>query len=167
MISIQVGDKIPDTTLYEKNPTDKLSIAKEFAKKRALILGVPGAFSGACSEVMIPGYRKHLPDFISKGYEAIIVVSVNDAFVMNAWKQSFKLEPGQQTIFFLADPEAEFTKTIGMDFDAVAFFGNIRSKRYVLAIDKGEVIAEFVEPENTPVDVTAAEKVLKALPGLE
>ncbi|ESX00986.1 hypothetical protein KL918_002629 [Ogataea parapolymorpha] len=167
MSTIKVGDQLPPATLYEKGPDDKVDILKELKGKQALIVGVPGAFSGPCSEVHIPGYLNKLPDFISKGYRDLVVISVNDPFVVSAWRSSFGLKPESPNVSFFADSKAEFVKALGLDFDATEVFGNVRSKRFCLAVDDNKVVAEFVEPENTPVDVTAADKVFKQLPGLE
>jgi len=45
----------------------------------------------------------------------IAIVSVNDAFVMNAWKRD---TDQRDEATFLADGNAEFTKAIGMELDA-------------------------------------------------
>merc|ERR1712098_1020425 len=50
-----------------------------------IIIGVPAAFSPTCSDSHIPGYISH-PKLKSAG--KVFVISVNDAFVMNAWGKS-------------------------------------------------------------------------------
>ncbi|GME91372.1 peroxidase activity protein [[Candida] boidinii] len=166
--SIKVGDKIPDVALYESNPTSEVHLAATLPGQRAIILGVPGAFSSGCTLHHIPGYLKNYPDFVSKGYSKIIVVAVNDVFTMKAWKESLNLGNANQDHFiFLADPSGNFTKALDLEFDATKFFGNYRSKRYALAVVDGKVAAEFIEPDNTSVNISAAENVLKNIPGLE
>jgi hypothetical protein len=49
---------------------------------------------------------------------------------------------------FLADPAAEFTKALELDFDAPAIFGGPRGKRYALVIRDGKVASVHVEPDN-------------------
>ncbi|OBA14861.1 uncharacterized protein OGAPODRAFT_9118 [Ogataea polymorpha] len=129
MSTIKVGDQLPPATLYEKGPDDKVDILKELKGKQALIVGVPGAFSGPCSEVHIPGYLNKLPDFISKGYRNLVVISVNDPFVVSAWRNSFGLKPESPNVSFFADSKAEFVKALGLDFDATEIFGNVRGCR--------------------------------------
>ncbi|KAH3660079.1 hypothetical protein OGAPHI_007284 [Ogataea philodendri] len=167
MSTIKVGDQLPAATLFEKGPTDKVDLLKELKGKHALIVGVPGAFSGPCSEVHIPGFLEYLPKFISKGYGNLVVVTVNDPFVVSKWRESFGLKPESPNVSFFADSKGDFVKSLGLDFDATEIFGNTRSRRFVLAVDDNKVVAEFVEPENTPIDVTAADKVFKQIPGLE
>lgn len=81
---ISVGDAIPDVELMENSPGNKLSIAKEL-KGKGLIIGVPAAFSPACSESHIPGYINFEG---LKDAGSVFVVSVNDPFVMKAWQAS-------------------------------------------------------------------------------
>jgi hypothetical protein len=63
-------------------------------------------------------------------------------------------------IRFLGDPTAKFTEALDLAFDGTAIFGGPRSKRYVLELEDGKVTAMHVEPDNTGLDVSAAEKVL-------
>lgn len=42
---VQVGDAIPDIELVEKSPGNKVSLAKELAAGKGVIVGVPAAFS--------------------------------------------------------------------------------------------------------------------------
>jgi hypothetical protein len=45
-VTVRVGDVIPDTdVLVENSPGNKINLAKEIKGKRALIIGVPAAFS--------------------------------------------------------------------------------------------------------------------------
>ncbi len=89
----------------------------------------------------------------------VFVVAVNDPFVTKAWAE--KLDPeGKSGFRFIADPACKFTKALSLDFDGTAIFGNERSKRYALLVDGGKVIQKFVEPDNTGIDVSKAEKVL-------
>ena len=73
---INVGDAIPDIEVQEGTPGNKISIAKEL-KSKALIIGVPGAFSPACSEGHIAGFIEN-----ASKLPQTFIVGVNDAFVM-------------------------------------------------------------------------------------
>jgi len=154
---VQVGDTIPDLpVLAENSPGNKINLAEEFKKGDGLIIGVPAAFSGACSQQHVPSYMTH-PDITDVGQ--VFVVSVNDAFVMKAWADS--MDPAKQTGFrFLGDPAAEFTKALELDFDGSAIFGGPRSKRYALVVRNGKVAAVNVEPDNTGTHESMADKVL-------
>lgn len=153
---IKVGDKLPNLdVLVENSPGNKVNLT-EAIKGKALIIGVPAAFSPSCSESHIPGYIKH-KDLKSAG--DVFVVAVNDPFVTKAWGLS--LDPtGSSGIRFLGDPTAKFTEALDLAFDGAAIFGGPRSKRYAMEIEDGKVKSLHVEPDNTGLNVSAAEKVL-------
>ncbi|KAJ5482910.1 hypothetical protein N7539_006356 [Penicillium diatomitis] len=153
---VQKGDAIPDLeVLVENSPGNKTNLAKEI-KGKAVIVGVPAAFSPACSSTHVPGYISH-PKLKEAGQT--FVVSVNDPFVMQAW--GLTLDPQNKSgIRFLGDPSGKFTEALDLTFESSSIFGNDRSKRYALLVEDGKVKEAFVEPDNTGVDVSAAEKVL-------
>ncbi|OAA59646.1 RING finger protein [Niveomyces insectorum RCEF 264] len=155
---VKVGQEVPDLeVLVENSPGNKVNLAKEFQKADGLIIGVPGAYSGACSQTHVPSYLLH-PKLKEAGQ--VFVVAVNDAFVVKAW--SDVLDPAHESkIRFLGDPAGEFTKALDLAFDATAIFGNPRSKRYALVIENGRVKKAYVEPDNTGTNVSLADEVLK------
>ena len=76
---INVGDSIPNmAVLMEDSPGNKVNLNEEFAKGDGIIIGVPAAFSGACSQSHVPSYMTH-PSIKDRGQ--VFVVAVNDAFV--------------------------------------------------------------------------------------
>ncbi|KAM7207965.1 peroxiredoxin-5, mitochondrial [Naviculisporaceae sp. PSN 640] len=165
---VKVGDPLPDLeVLQEGSPGNKINLAEEASKlNKMILLGVPAAFSPACS-------AKHIPSFINhpkiKDYDLLAVVSVNDAFVMKAWGEN--IDPAGQSnvskdfdtstpIRFFADPTGRFTKALDLAFDGSAIFGGDRSKRYSIVIEDGRVKSLHVEPDNTGTSVSLAENVL-------
>lgn len=159
---VSVGDKVPKVTLFEGSPGNEVVLADEAAKGKSIIIGVPGAFSPACSASHVPGFIKHLRAFNDKGFTSFYIVGVNDAFVMKAWADSLLADNvGSDQVRFLADPKGEFAAELDLLFDASKFFGNERSKRYALVVEDGEVTQTFVEPDNVSVDVSSAESLLE------
>ncbi|RVD89314.1 uncharacterized protein DFL_000327 [Arthrobotrys flagrans] len=154
---IAVGDAIPAVELKEDSPGNVVDIASEVAGlKKAVIVGVPAAFSPACSATHVPGYIAHKDIKSTPTY----VIAVNDPFVMKAWKESI---PGakESGIRFLADGTGDFAKKMGMTFEkSVGIFGNLRNKRYAVVVENGKVSKVFEEGDNTGVNDTVAEKVL-------
>ncbi|KAM7221926.1 peroxiredoxin-5, mitochondrial [Rhypophila decipiens] len=167
-VFIKVGDPLPDLeVLQENNPGNKVNLAEEASKlNKMILLGVPAAFSPACS-------AKHIPSFINhpkiKDYDLLAVVSVNDVFVMKAWGEN--LDPAGQSnvskdydpstpIRFFADPTGRFTKALDLAFDGSAIFGGDRSKRYTIIVEDGKVTSLNVEPDNTGTSVSLADNVL-------
>ena len=54
-------------------------------KKRVVIFAVPGAFTPTCSAKHLPGFIARATEIKAKGVDTIACLSVNDAFVMDAW----------------------------------------------------------------------------------
>lgn len=80
---VAAGDALPNVdALCEDSPGNKVNLADEFKNTRGVIIGVPAAFSGACSQQHVPGYMKHpqTREILGMGGK-VFVVSVNDAFV--------------------------------------------------------------------------------------
>lgn len=75
---MKVGDAIPNVDLFEDSPGNKVNLASELGSGKGLIIGVPAAFSPACSETHVPGY---IASDKLKSAGKVFVVSVNDAFV--------------------------------------------------------------------------------------
>lgn len=157
---VAVGDSIPKVNLYEDSPGNAVDIAEATSEGKSVIIGIPGAFSPACSASHVPGYIKNLRGFNEKGYEKFFVVAVNDPFVTSAFKKELLENIGSNQLKFLADSQGEFSKELDVLFDATKIFGNPRSARYALLVDNGKVTKTFVEPDNTSINVSDAAKVL-------
>ena len=56
--------------------------------KKVVIFAVPGAFTPTCSLKHLPGFIEKADELKGKGVDTIACVSVNDAFVMDAWGKS-------------------------------------------------------------------------------
>ncbi|KAI5363976.1 Putative redoxin [Septoria linicola] len=153
---VKAGDAIPSVELVEGAPDKKVNIANELATGKGIIVGVPAAFSPACSASHVPGYINH-KDLKAAG--KVFIVAVNDPFVMKAWAES--LDPGAKSgIRFLGDPHAELTKAWDLEFDSEAVFGQNRGKRCAIVTEDGKVKSVHIEPDNIGVNDSAAEKVL-------
>lgn len=158
---ISTGQALPKAQLREDAPSTKIDLSTETQNGTYLVVGVPGAFSPGCSQRHIPEYLQLADKFKSRGVQNLFVVAVNDPFVTKAWKENLSDANGWAR--FLADPSGEFSKELGTLFDAVAFFGNERSKRFAAVIKDGKIAETFVEPDATGIDKSAAEAVLKSL----
>jgi 2-Cys peroxiredoxin 5 len=63
----------------ENTPGQRVNLAAEAARvNRMLLIGVPAAFSPACSATHVPGYARHPR---TREFDLVGVVSVNDVFV--------------------------------------------------------------------------------------
>ena len=146
--------RIPDVTFKTRVRNDALGgpnpyewkdvTSKEvFAGKRIVVVGLPGAFTPACSESHLPGYERLHDDFGRLGVDRIVCVSVNDAFVMFQWARSRNIEK----IFMLPDGNAAFTRRLGMLVDRSAQGMGMRSWRYSMYVEDGAIRKVFAEPD--------------------
>ncbi|CAF1006543.1 unnamed protein product [Rotaria sp. Silwood1] len=158
--AIKEGATLPNHTLYENEPKNKVNITDVFAGKKGILFGVPGAFTPGCSKTHLPGYVKSAKEFQKLGYDTIVCVTVNDPFVCQAWAKQHNAE-GQVRV--LADPDAKFTKALGLEKDMTAVLGNVRSSRYAMVIDNNKVKKLFAEPDGTGLTCSVSDKVLDAI----
>ncbi|WOH36291.1 peroxiredoxin [Thalassotalea fonticola] len=156
---IKVNDTIPAGTLQqltasgmENHNSDEL-----FANKKTVMFAVPGAFTPTCSVSHLPGYVVNFDAFKAKGVDQIICLSVNDAFVMEAWGNAQNAEH----LMMLADGDGSFTKSLGLTMDT-ASFGGLRSQRYAMVIENGVVTHLHVEAPKE-FEVSTAESILAVL----
>ncbi|SCU83573.1 LADA_0C12266g1_1 [Lachancea dasiensis] len=158
----QVGDEIKTglAGVQENSPGNAVDVGKEVSQGKHIIVGVPAAFSPACTASHVPGYIAKLDELKQKGVKNVFVTCVNDAFVTKAWSDSLKTPAD---IHVLADTRGEFAKSGDTLFDSEEVFGNKRNFRYAIVVEDGKVIAAYEEPDKTGVNVSSAENVLKAL----
>ncbi|KAM3165283.1 Redoxin domain-containing protein [Lachancea thermotolerans] len=158
----QVGDVIKTglAGVQENAPSNSIDLGKLVSKGKHIIVGVPAAFSPACSASHVPGYIAHLSDLQAKGVQDVFVTCVNDAFVTKAWAESLKTP---EQVHIVADTKGEFAKSGDTLFDSEEVFGNKRNYRYAVVVEDGKVVSTFEEPDKTGVNVSSAENVLKSL----
>jgi glutaredoxin/glutathione-dependent peroxiredoxin len=158
-MAIRIGDRIPSATLTEMRDGAPRAVKTDelFAGKQAILFAVPGAFTPTCSAKHLPGFIQHAPEFAGKGIDLIACVSVNDAFVMGAWGHA---QGAGDKVIMLADGNADFTKSVGLEMDAAKFGMGTRSQRYAMLLEDGVVKKLFVE-EPGAYEVSSAEHMLK------
>jgi peroxiredoxin len=158
---IKEGDKVPDvkvTEMVDGKPTPT-SLAQLSAGKRLVVFAVPGAFTPTCSMKHLPGFVEQYDALKKKGADEIACLSVNDAFVMDAWGKSSN---ATGKIRMLADGNGELTRALGLGMDASGFGMGARSQRYAMIVRDGIVEALMVEP-GPGLNASSAEKVLERL----
>lgn len=159
---ISVGDKLPDTTFFVmgENGPEGRTVDDVFAGKKIVLFGVPGAYTGTCSNTHVPGYLVADAEIRAKGVDDVAVVAVNDPFVMKAWAES---TGGQGVIQFLADGNGAFAKAIDLEMDGSGAGLGTRNKRFSMIVEDGVVTALNVEDVPSVVTVTGADQMLEQL----
>ena len=160
-MAIQVGEKIPSVTLktLSGGNMQDVSTAELFSGKKVVLFAVPGAFTPTCSAQHLPGFIARAADIRAKGVDTIACVSVNDAFVMDAWGKD---RGAADDVLMLADGNGDFAKAVGLDFDGSGIGFGTRSQRYALVANDGVVEVLAVE-EPMKFDVSSAEAILGQL----
>ena len=94
---INEGKKVPQNVVFKTRVRDEsvggpnpyrwedVKSGDLFKRKRVVLFSLPGAFTPTCSTYQLPDFEKLYPEFKKQGIKAIYCISVNDAFVMNAW----------------------------------------------------------------------------------
>jgi glutaredoxin/glutathione-dependent peroxiredoxin len=160
-MTIKVGDKVPAVKLKQKTAEGMKDIATEefFGGKKVVLFALPGAFTPTCSAKHLPGFVEKAGELKGKGVDKIACLSVNDAFVMEAWG---KAQGAEGKVEMLADGNGDFTRAMGLEMDGTGYGMGKRSQRYAMIVDNGVVKALNVEKPGT-FEVSSAEAMLKAL----
>jgi glutaredoxin-like protein len=149
MLKSKEGSSIPNVSFATRQGDEWKTITTEqlFKDKTVIVFSLPGAFTPTCSSSHLPRYNELLPTFNQYGVDDVLCISVNDTFVMNAWKDDQEAE----NITFIPDGNGEFTDGMGMlvDKDDIGF--GKRSWRYSMLVKNGVVEKMFIEP-NEPGD---------------
>ena len=161
-MKLKVGDKLPNSDLFyidQNNNVKKINIL-DLCEKKTIILGMPGAFTKTCSALHLPGYIKNFDLASQKGISKIVCIAVNDPNVMKAWGENKKVG---NKIFMAGDPYLKFTKAIGAEVDKSEKGLGIRSCRYTMLVENGQIKKIEEEKETASCEVSAAENFLKAI----
>ena len=136
--------------------------AELFDGKRVVIFSLPGAFTPTCSAYQLPGFEEKYEEFAALGIDAIYCISVNDAFVMNAWAQDQNIEK----VKLIPDGNAYFTRSMGYLVSKSNLGFGDRSWRYAAIVDDRLIEKIFVEDglrdnaDTDPYEATTPEVVL-------
>jgi len=183
--AIEVGDTIPSSELHYDFPPTKVDIASRLANKKAIIVGLPGAFTPTWSNLQVPGYLDS-EDLLKNDLDIdeVIIYCVNDAAVMKAWaidqgvagvdKDDFSSDASIITL--MGDPYGDLTAALEMEMThpgpaSVGIHG--RCKRFALYVENGVVeIVRIAEAEDDPAgddkpDVTLADAMIRDIRALK
>ncbi len=161
--------RVRNEALGGPNPFEwkELTTDDVFKGKRVVLFSLPGAFTPTCSTSHLPRYEALYDDFKALGVDAVVCLSVNDAFVMYQWGKS----QGAEKVFLLPDGNGEFTRKMGMLVDKSNLGFGMRSWRYSMVVNDGEIEKMFVEPDfgdlcpTDPFEVSDADTMLNYLRG--
>ena len=143
-----------------------VSTKELFSDKKVVIFSLPGAFTPTCSGEQLPTYDEMYSQFKDKGIDDVYCVSVNDAFVMNAWARDL----GIKNVKMIPDGDGTFTRSMGMLVNKPKQGFGMRSWRYAAIVNDGTIENMFIEPgqndfsdDDDPYTVSSPEHVLSKL----
>lgn len=145
--------RVRNEALGGPNPYEWKDITTKdiFDGRRVVVFALPGAFTPTCSTSHLPRYEELYDEFRQLGVDELYCLSVNDAFVMFQWGKA----QGASKIKLLPDGNGEFTRKMGMLVDKSNLGFGMRSWRYSMFVDNGEIVKMFIEPghaDNCPSD---------------
>jgi peroxiredoxin len=159
---------VPNTTFKTRVAGEWLDVTTDdlFKNKKVVIFSLPGAFTPTCSSTHLPGYELKADSIKETGIDEVYCISVNDAFVMNAWAKDLKAEK----IKMIPDGNGKFTEGMGMLINKEHLGFGKRSWRYSAVVDNGEVIKMFIESgkndigeDQDPFETSDVDTMLKYL----
>ena len=167
-----IGQRIPDITFKTRVKDEEegfgwkdVTTCDYFKGKSVILFSLPGAFTPTCSTYQLPNFEKMYADFSLQGIDEIYCMSVNDAFVMNAWAKNQKLE----NVKVIPDGSGRFTRGMGMLVRKDPEDFGYRSWRYAALIEDCVVKKMWVEDgkmddcPTDPYEVTDPHNILKDL----
>jgi len=162
-----ISERIVTSRLYFRENGEFVTRTTDdlFTEKRVLIFGLPGAFTPTCSAYQLPGFEEAYDEIISLGIDEVYCVSVNDAFVMNAWAKDQNI----QKVKLIPDGNVYLTRSLGMNVMKSNLGFGMRSWRYAAIYNNKELEQSFVEDglqdnlEGDPYVESTPEKVLAYL----
>lgn len=154
-VSINNEDKGPLT----------FDLKKELPDKKIVLTSAVGAFTPPCTEDHLPTYLDKIKEFKSKGVDKIIVLTINDPFVNNAWGKALGYKDSDDYVIFAQDPELKLSHELGDKFVADMSGDGLgtRSNRYAAIIEDGHVKYLEAEDGGAFTEKSNAETILKKL----
>ena len=161
-MAIEAGEAVPPATLKQMTPDGikDVNLADFLAGRKVILFGVLGAYTPVCTTKHLPGYVAEADKLKTGGIAEIACISVNDPFVMATWGEQ---NGADGKVMMLCDPEAAFTRSLGLSLDLAAFGLGERSQRYAMVVDDGVVTTINVEKSIFDADASGASSLLASV----
>jgi peroxiredoxin len=134
--------RVRDESIEGSNPYRWQNVTSDelFKGKRIALFSLPGAFTPVCSTMQLPGFEDNYPKMRELGIDEVYCISVNDAFVMNAWAKAQSIESVKVI------PDGSGTRFMGMLIGKNHLGFGLRSWRYMCVINDGRIEKWWQEP---------------------
>lgn len=155
----RVGRRVPNVALGELQGDEISTVHTEnlFLGLRAVVIGVPGAFTPVCTKHHLPSFIESAPKLKASGFGLIACIAPNDPFTVAHWAR--ELDP-EGRVRLLSDGNLSFTRALGLSARADSLFLGERSQRYVMTLN-GAVIEKLrIETDILNLFCTTADSVM-------
>ena len=160
MFDNREGTRVPQVTFHTRHDHEWVRVSSDevFRGRTVVVFSLPGAFTPTCSSTHVPRYNQLAPVFKRYGIDEVICISVNDAFVMNEWREEQKAS----NVSFLPDGNGDFTRGMGMLVPKSELGFGERSWRYSMLVKDGVIEKMFIEPDvpGDPFEISDADTML-------
>lgn len=160
MLPNREGLNVPGVVFKTRANGEFVDVSSDdiFKDRTVVVFALPGAFTPTCSSTHLPRYNELAGVFRDNGVDEIVCISVNDAFVMDAWKEDQEAD----NITLIPDGNGEFTAGMGMLVDKSDLGFGQRSWRYSMLVRDGVIEKQFIEPDvpGDPFEVSDADTML-------
>jgi glutaredoxin-like protein len=154
------GLEIPRVTFRTRIDHEWVDVTTDeiFKGRTVVVFALPGAFTPTCSSTHVPRYNQLAPAFRQHGVDEVICISVNDAFVMNEWRNEQKAF----NLTFLPDGNGDFSRGMGLLVPKNELGFGDRSWRYSMLVKDGVIEKMFIEADvpGDPFEVSDADTLL-------
>ena len=163
MLENREGQRVPQTEFKVRTQDQLKTITSDdlFAGRKVVLFALPGAYTPTCSASHLPRYNELAAEFKRHGIDELVCLSVNDAFVMEAWQR----DQHADQVRMLPDGNGDFSRALGMLVDKTELGFGPRSWRYSMLVNDGKIEKMFIEPDNPgdPFEVSDADTMLHYL----
>ncbi len=160
MLENKQGQQVPNVVFKTRANGEFVDVSSDdlFKGKTVVVFSLPGAFTPTCSSAHLPRYNELAKTFNENGIDEIVCMSVNDAFVMEAWKENQEAE----NVRLIPDGNGDFSRGMGMLVDKSDIGFGERSWRYSMLVKDGVVEKMFIEADvpGDPFAVSDADTML-------
>ena len=160
---LEIGRKLPNSSvlLVRESKIETIDLMDKLVGRCVAIFGMPGAFTDTCTELHIPNILKYKQKLLDLGVEEIVVIVVNDTFVVRRWGYSF--DAFNQGITLIADSSSEFSKAVGLIFSVPSIGFYDRSLRYAMMSRDGVVEKFLIEKSEDEITTSGADALIEAI----
>lgn len=162
--------RVRDESIGGDNPYrwENTTTEDYFGGKRVVLFSLPGAFTPTCSTYQLPGFEKNYDNIRNMDIDEVYCMSVNDAFVMNAWAKAQDIKH----VKCIPDGSGNMTRFLGMLIGKNHLGFGLRSWRFMAVIKDGVVEQWWQEPginndgvDDDPYEQSTPENCLAYLTG--